>query len=96
MHGIPTCAATAVQSSGKTRLRSDSSCLIPATYSRLGNTTVFGDTSPSEVASVAPKNLSSALHMNGLFTTVTPRSVACFIQARYMPTSCEIRSTITL
>jgi hypothetical protein len=59
------------------RLRSDSSWTIPGTYSLCGSTTVFGCAIPS-FASEAPKNLSSADHMKGLLTTVTPCSTACF------------------
>ncbi len=51
-------------------------------YSLFGSTTVFGLAMPRVVASVAPKNLSSALHMNGLLTTVTPRSTACLRTVR--------------
>jgi len=51
-------------------------------YSLFGSTTVFGLATPSLVASVAPKNLSSALHMKGLLTTATPWSTACFKYVR--------------
>src|SRR5438093_1475527 len=40
-------------------------------YSLFGSTIVLGLATPSRVASVAPKNLSSALHMKGLLMTVT-------------------------
>jgi len=40
--------------------------------------TVLGLATPSRVASDASRNLSSAVHMNGLFTTVQPCSAACF------------------
>jgi hypothetical protein len=63
-------------------LRRLSSWWIPSTYSRCGRTTVFGLAIPSLVASEAPKNLSSAVHMKGLFTTVTPFSTACFRKVR--------------
>jgi hypothetical protein len=43
----------------------------------------------------APKNLSSAVHMNGLLTTVVPASTACLRYERYIGTSCEMRSTMT-
>src|SRR6185437_15613389 len=77
-HGSPTYRVSACQSSGYFRLRRLSSCLMPGTYCLLGRATVFGLAIPSFVASVAPKNLSSAVHMNGLLITVTPCSTAYF------------------
>ena len=63
-------------------MRRLSSCLMPGTYSLLGSATVFGLATPSFVASDAPKNLSSADHMNGLLTTVAPCSTACLRYVR--------------
>src|SRR5688500_4510651 len=37
------------------------------------------------------ENLSSAVHMNGLLTTVVPASTACLRYERYIGTSCEMR-----
>ena len=68
---------------------------MPGTYSLFGSTTVFGLTTPSFVISDAPKNLSSADHMNGLLMTVVPCSTACLRIVRYIGTSCEMRSTST-
>ena len=48
---------------------------MPGTYSLFGQDhRLAGCATPSCVASVAPKNLSSAVHMNGLLTTVAPCS----------------------
>ena len=55
---------------------------MPGTYDLFGSATVLGDATPSFVARAAPKNLSSALHMNGLLTTVTPSSSAFLSQVR--------------
>ena len=41
-----------------------------------------GCATPSFVASDASKNLSSAVHMNGLLTTVAPCSTACLRYVR--------------
>jgi len=55
---------------------------IPGTYSLFGRTTVLGLATPRAVASAASKNLSSAVHMKGLFTTVVPCRAACFRYVR--------------
>jgi hypothetical protein len=55
---------------------------MPGTYSLLGSATVRGLATPSFVASDAPKNLSSAVHMNGLLTTVAPLIAACLSHVR--------------
>ena len=55
---------------------------MPGTYSRFGSAIVFGEAMPRCVASAAPNSLSSADHMNGLFTTVTPATTACFSALR--------------
>src|SRR5678816_653052 len=95
MQGSPTWSTMPCQSSGNSRLRRLSSCLMPGTYCLFGSTTVFGLATPSFDTSDAPKNLSSAVHMNGLLMTVEPASTACLRYERYIGTSCEMRSTIT-
>src|SRR5687768_7641420 len=95
MQGSPTCSTIPFQSSGNSRFRRLSSCLMPGTYCLLGRTTVFGLATPSFETSDAPKNLSSAVHMNGLLTTVVPASTACLRYERYIGTSCEMRSMMT-
>src|SRR5687768_15922161 len=68
---------------------------MPGTYSLLGTSTVFGDATPSFDTRIAPKYLSSAVHMNGLLTTVFPSSTAFLRYDRYIGTSCEMRSMRT-
>src|SRR5574341_216632 len=86
---------TACQSRGYSRVLSDSLGTMPGTYSLLGNMIVLGDAMPSLLTRAAPKNLSSAVHMNGLLMTVLPSSTAFLRYERYIGTSCEMRSTST-
>src|SRR5688500_7674650 len=44
---------------------------------------------------LAPKSLSSAVHMHGLLTTVLPSSTAFLRDDRHIGTPCEIRSMRT-
>src|SRR5919106_386069 len=74
MQGIPISRASPSQSSGYSRFRRLSLGTMPGMYDLLGSATVLGDATPNRVASAAPKNLSSALHMKGLLTTVAPAS----------------------
>src|SRR5690242_6472507 len=68
---------------------------MPGTYDLLGSASVFGLATPTRVARVAPKNLSSADHMKGLFTTVTLCPTGSVRRRRSRAASCAQLAILT-
>ena len=68
-------------SSGNTRFDMDSDVVSGGCWFD-GRRTVFGTATPTPFATTLLKNLSSAVHQNGLFTTTVPSATAFLRIAR--------------